>query len=126
MGPFQFEMADVEFFIGAEVGQVIIDPFAIRIMFVEPYSIYVEAACALEQPTEPKSILYYFSGSQEGTAGLRDFRLHKLLGRRVERVAVDGTSFRLEFKDGYGLTVMSLDGSHESGHISGPHGMEVF
>lgn len=124
MKGYNFKLTDVDFLEGREVSQVVIDPSGLSFRFDDGL-IYVEGACVLERPTEPRSIRYQFRTTQS-SAALTDFHLHELLGRRVEKVLVDGPSFRLEFNDGYCLTVLSIDGTWESGQVAWERGGVVF
>jgi hypothetical protein len=106
--------------VGDSIGQVWLDPFAVRLLFESGVRIYAEFK--IEQ-TEPDGSVWPYrcsDGSGEPVV------LHRLLYKKI--VTVDRLDFclTLTFEDGSALSILSQDGPYESGMITTADDFMVF
>jgi hypothetical protein len=117
----------LEYLVGSEMGQIIIDPFQVRFVLS---GVEVAAQIAVSEP------FIYYDGKIEdvfapddGSDTQAPIRFHALLRQKLLELSVssDGAQLVLRFEKGQTLTIRSdLGGPYESGTISGRNGLWVF
>ena len=98
-------------FDGAQLVQVTLDPFQVRLAFDNEMSICAEH---LIEHIEPNGMAYRLPAD---VTGWPPITVHRLLLQRVSAVEREEWYFGLRFADGSTLRVHSVPGTGESGNI---------
>jgi len=113
--------ANVQCFVGDEIGQVLLDPHSVQFSFASGRRLMAELG--LEQIEPNGTVWAYDCEAAEGPPVI----LHRLVYRPI--VAVERNDFRLTFRieGGSALVVLSELGPYEAGHMeTSEHGFVVF
>ena len=112
--------ADLQFLIGEEIGQIVLDPYGLQFRFINGDSIAIEGR--IDHVDRRGN-----SHPHDCQANARPaLYLHQLLQHRVTKVEAEPFCLSLTFDDGAALRIFSNEGRYECGHIASVDGLIVF
>jgi hypothetical protein len=111
--------SELQFFVGLRVGNVIFQPYSIDITFDDHTYLVTES---ILEHVDPNGVIEKL----EPKKGFGATTLHMIVDKLVVLVIGKAWSLQLRLENGHSLTVFSVPGPVESGHISHAGDMFVF
>jgi hypothetical protein len=94
--------------------RISVDRYQVVLLFAEGYQILMEHGLEYLRANGGETFRYDIQ------AGCGAVHFHEPLEQKVAKVSADETSIELRFEDGAIIRVLTDDGPHESGLITGP------